>query len=711
MTAGPRDDTMTRTPPDPGSTRGGGAEGEGVSGRTERIAFAASAMTMLLVVATAVLYGQRDAIGSDPVSNVLALLAVACYAVIGGLIASRLPRNACGWLLLVIGLGLVVTMGAEALFTLALQDGRTVLASWALWLNSWILVAMVWPGILVYLLVFPTGLPPSRRWRPFVIGVIALSIAGALVQMVRPWPEERVANPVTLSSVSSVVDPLFAAISLAIFAAVVISVVSVVLRFRRAPSDERRQLRWLVVVAVLSASLLVVAIAAGVLGLHRVGDPLGAAFILCLVVGLPVSAAVALLKHHLYGIEVVANRSIVYAAMAAAITVIYAVVVAGAGAVVGNGDRPNVFAAVAATALAAVAFQPFRRRAQRLADRLIYGDRVAPYELVATFTERLDDAPLDEILPRMAALVAEGTGAERVRVWLRNGSELRAVAASPSGEALPSPMRLDDGELPSVNDHAFPVRHGGDLLGAITVGMPPQEPMTTSTERLLADLSVQAGLVLRNVGLVQELQLSRQRLVTSQDQERRRLERDLHDGAQQRLLSLSMELRVARARAVGSGDTELTSRLEAAEQELARSLAELRDLARGIHPAILTQNGVGAALRSLAERSAVPVEVRCVPEGRYAPEVEATVYFLVSEALANVAKHARASHAWVAVEDGDGRLAIDVRDDGVGGAAMNGGSGLRGLTDRVEAVGGRIVVRSEPGAGSIVHAEIPCVSR
>jgi signal transduction histidine kinase len=686
-------------------------EGGSVLGRTRQISFAITALALVLVVATALLYLQDGVIGSDSVSNVLALVAVACYAVIGGLIAWRLPRNACGWLLLLIGFGLVLTICAEAVFKVALRDGHTVFASWALWVNSWFLVATVWPGIVLYLLVFPTGLPSSRRWRPFVVGLIVLSAAGVVARMVQPWEGERVPNPVAAARMTSVADALFTAVVIAFLASAALSVVSVVRRFRRAPSDERRQLRWLVVVAVLSASLLVVAISAGALGLDPIGDPFGVVFLLTLIVGLPVSAAIALLKHHLYGIEVVANRSIVYASLAAAITALYAIVVGSVGAAAGHGDRSNVYGAVAATVVAAVVFQPARRRAQRLADRLIYGDRASPYELVATFSERLDAASLQEVLPRMTALIAEGTGAQRVRIWLRNGTELRAVWIWPSNGGSPSPMRLDDGELPSFDDPAFAVRHGGDLLGAITVGMPPQEPMTAATERLLVDLSAQAGLVLRNVALVEELQRSRQRLVTSQDEARRRLERDLHDGAQQRLVTLSMDLRMARARAGESGDVELATRLDAADQDLARSLAELRELARGIHPAILTQNGVGAAIRSLSERSAVPVELRSVPESRFPPEVEATAYFIVSEALANVAKHAEASCAWVAVEEQGDRIAIEVRDDGVGGAAMSGGSGLRGLADRVEAVGGRIDVRSEPGVGSTVYAEIPCVSR
>jgi signal transduction histidine kinase len=703
MTGGLEGDSMSRRP-DP--DRGG--EGDaGVRHRAGAIALVSTVPTLLLVVATAALLTVDGAIGGDPVSNVLALVAMSCYAVVGGLIAARLPGNACGWLLLLIGFGLVVSMGAEAASTVALEDGRLELAQWALWVNSWLLVAVVWPGIVLYMLVFPTGAMPSRRWRPVGVAVLGLAGLGAAARMVQTHDADPT-NPLAVADAASIVETVFAVVSLAFAAALILAVVSVVLRFRRASPDDRKALRWLVVVAVLSASLLVVAIGAGALGLHQIGDPFGVAFLLSVVLGLPVSAAIALLGHHLRGIEVVANRSIVYGALAAVVTAIYAVVVGVAGAVVGGGDRPNVFAAVAATALAAVAFQPVRRRAHRLADRIVYGNRTSPYELVATFTERLDDASLTEILPRMANLVAEGTGAQRVGVWLRAGGELHAVAGWPS-TAMQASVRVENGELPGLGaGQAFAVRDREDLLGAISVEMPPQEPMTQATERLLSDLSGQAALVLRNIALVEELQRSRQRLVASQDEERRRLERDLHDGAQQRLVTLSLDLRMARERADARGDVELTTRLATAEQELARSLAELRELARGIHPAILTQTGLGGALRSLAERSAVPAEVRSVPERRFSPEVEATAYFFVSEALANVAKHAQAPSVWVAAEDGGERLTIEVGDDGVGGAAMNRGSGLRGLADRVEAVGGRIDVLSDPGAGTTLRAEIPC---
>jgi signal transduction histidine kinase len=680
-------------------------EGRDVRHRAGGIAFASTAVTLLLVVATAALFTVDGAIGGDPVSNVLALVAVTCYAVVGGLIAARLPGNACGWLLLLIGFGLVVSMGAEAASTIAIGEGRNLLAQWALWVNSWLLVAAVWPGIVLYLLVFPTGALPSRRWRPVGSAVVALAAVGVGARMVQTWEGEPITNPLAVPDAASIVETVFAVVSLAFAAALILAVVSVVLRFRRASPEDRQALRWLVVVAVLSASLLIVAIGAGTLGLHQIGDPFGVAFLLSVVLGLPLSAAIALLGHHVRGIEFLASRSIVYGALAAFVTAIYAVVVGIAGIIVAG---ESVFPAVGATALAAIAFQPARRRAHKLADRIVYGDRASPYDLVATFSERLDEASLPEILPRMANLVAEGTGAQRVGIWLRAGGELHAVAGWPSTGTHP-PVRVEGGELPGLGaGQAFAVRDREDLLGAISVEMPPQEPMTPTTQRLLSDLSGQAALVLRNIALVEELQRSRQRLVASQDEERRRLERDLHDGAQQRLVTLSLDLRMARERADARGDVELTTRLATAEQELARSLAELRELARGIHPAILTQTGLGGALRSLAERSAVPADVRSVPERRFSPEIEATAYFFVSEALANVAKHAEATRVWVAIEDGGERLTIEVGDDGVGGAQMNGGSGLRGLADRVEAVGGRIEVRSDPGTGTTLHAEIPC---
>jgi signal transduction histidine kinase len=217
-------------------------------------------------------------------------------------------------------------------------------------------------------------------------------------------------------------------------------------------------------------------------------------------------------------------------------------------------------------------------------------------------------------------------------------------------------------------------------------------------ERLQAELRAQ----------LDELRASRARIVSAGDEERRRLERDLHDGAQQRLLSLGLALQLARAKLNSEANGSAADLLLEADAELRAALDELRELARGIHPAVLTEQGLGPALRSLAGRSPVPVTIVEVPERRLPQPAEAATYFLVSEALANVAKHAAASRAQVAVVYTHGHVLVDVDDDGVGGADPSRGSGLRGLVDRVHALDGELELESGPGSGTRLHAEIPC---
>jgi signal transduction histidine kinase len=215
-------------------------------------------------------------------------------------------------------------------------------------------------------------------------------------------------------------------------------------------------------------------------------------------------------------------------------------------------------------------------------------------------------------------------------------------------------------------------------------------------ERLHAELRSQ----------LEELRESRARIVRAGDDERRRLERDLHDGAQQRLLGIGMALQLLHTT---QGDDQAQRLVDEIETELQAALHELRELARGIHPAVLTDLGLAAAVQTLAERSSVPVDVR-VPDKPLPRAVETAVYFIVAEALANVAKHARASKASVEVQRENGIVRIEVSDDGVGGAGFDGGSGLRGLVDRAGAFDGRVTVESPAGAGTRLRVELPCAS-
>jgi signal transduction histidine kinase len=196
-------------------------------------------------------------------------------------------------------------------------------------------------------------------------------------------------------------------------------------------------------------------------------------------------------------------------------------------------------------------------------------------------------------------------------------------------------------------------------------------------------------------------------VVAAADEERRRLERDLHDGAQQRLVSLSLLLAIAEEEVASGDGAEGMRMLGQARAEAQAALVELRDLARGIHPAILTNAGLGPAVRSLVNRSRIPVRLDAMTDRRFPPGVEATAYFAIAEALTNAAKHARGSRATVSLEAKDGHLVVDVRDDGVGGADSS-GSGLRGLGDRIAAAGGVMEVESPPQGGTHLHLELPC---
>jgi signal transduction histidine kinase len=353
-----------------------------------------------------------------------------------------------------------------------------------------------------------------------------------------------------------------------------------------------------------------------------------------------------------------------------------------------------------------------------LANRLVYGKRATPYEVLSVFAERMGDTfATEDVLPRLARAIADGTGATRAEVWLRVGDRLRLAASSPATGEEAVWLPLDDREVVEIAgaDRVVEVRHQGELLGALTLSKPANDPVTLAEEKLLTDLASQAGLVLRNVRLTAELRArledlrsSRQRLVAAQDDERRKLERNLHDGAQQQLVALAVKVRLA-STLVGTQQGKALAMLSDVQQELGDALETLRDLARGIYPPLLADKGLGAALETQARKAAVPVTVEPNGIGRYSQEIEAAVYFCTLEALNNVAKYAEASSVQVGLADAGGELQFRVVDDGSGfdTSVTDYGTGLQGMADRLDAVGGSLEVRSEAGRGTIVIGRVP----
>jgi signal transduction histidine kinase len=429
------------------------------------------------------------------------------------------------------------------------------------------------------------------------------------------------------------------------------------------------------------------------------------------VLGTPIACGIAILKYRLFDLDVVVRKTVVFGLLAAFITALYALVVGGIGAIVGA--KSSTVLSFAAAALMAVAFQPARDRARRLADRLAYGKRATPYEVLAEFSERMSESyATEDVLPRMAEILRAGTGASSAGVWLRVGDTLRPEAAAGDPSAREASTIVRDALPDLVGEHAVEVRHHGELLGALSVRMPPSDPMDPAKDKLVRDLAAQAGLVLRNVRLIEELRASRQRLVAAQDEERRKIERNLHDGAQQQLVALSVKLRLTEQLAERD-PAKAKDMLAGLQSDTSEALENLRDLARGIYPPLLADKGLAAALEAQARKSAVPTTVESTDVDRYAPEVEATIYFCTLEALQNVAKYAAATRAQIRLGRKDGHVTFEVEDDGEGFDAQSTGygTGLRGMADRLDAIGGSLDVRSAPGRGTTILGRVPITTR
>jgi signal transduction histidine kinase len=448
-----------------------------------------------------------------------------------------------------------------------------------------------------------------------------------------------------------------------------------------------------------------------------------AGFLLSFFVGIPAAIAVAIFRYRLYDVDLVIRKTVVFGVLAAFITAVYVAVVVGLGSIFTN----TLVLRIAATALVAVAFQPVRDRANRLANRLVYGDRASPYEVLARFGERVGETyASDDVLPRIARVIAEGTAAARSDVWLRLGDRLTLAASWPVSEPQAS-FAIEGDDLPPIDaDRVAPVRHQGELLGAIAVTKPASEPLAAGEAELLDRLAEQAGLVLANARLTADLEArlmqiarqaadlrsSRQRIVAAQDEERRRLERNIHDGAQQHLVALAVKLRLAKT-ALQKDPEQGRRMLGEIRGEVDAALDTLRSLALGIYPPLLEERGIAAALAAQYLRGSLPVRMEADGIGRYPIELEAAVYFCTLEALQNAAKYARATSITIAFREQGGALEFSVTDDGVGfDPGSNGtGTGIQGIRDRISVFGGDAEIESSPGHGTTVRGRVPVLER
>ena len=623
------------------------------------------------------------------------------FLVAGLLIATRVPSNPIGWVLVASGLVTAVQEFGQQYAQYGLVDspGSVGGADLAAWSTEWVWIPYMAAVALLIPMLYPTGRLPSPRWRvPLLLGLVAAGI-GTVGFALAPGDLDGfpgVSNPVGLDSMPWI-ETLGNTAMFVFVGCVLAAIVSMAVRYRRSEGDERQQLKWLLLAISLLASSFIVGVPYWTLGGTGRGLDFVENVLVAALVAIPVAIGVAILKYRLYDIDVVIKKTVVYAILAGLIFVVgVGLVRLVTGVLVGGrgGD-----ALLLAGILIGLLVWPLRRVALRIADRLVFGRRATPYQVLSEFSGRVAETyAADDVLERMAQILGEALGADAATVWLRVGDRFRPEASWPAGEPIEG----------SVPPSAVEVRHQGDVLGALSVRMPANDPMNPSRDRLIRDLAGQAGLVLRNAALIEDLRASRQRLVAAQDQERRRIERNIHDGAQQQLVALAVKLKLADS-LVGKDEQRAHAMLAELQEETNQALEDLRDLARGIYPPLLADKGLGAALESQARKSATPVSVEVDGIGRYRQEAEAAVYFSCLEALQNVAKYADATRTTIRLAQTDGVLTFEVEDDGRGfdPEAVERGTGLQGIADRLAALGGEVEIRSAPGDGTTLAGRVP----
>jgi signal transduction histidine kinase len=659
-----------------------------------------------MVVGSVLSFTRGSAQGS--VFDLIFVLMGLVFGVVGALVAARRPDNPIGWIFIAVAVGLGLLGTVEDLLA-GPGGGTSTRERLSAWLEGWTWVPLVFVPTTFPLLLFPDGHPPSQRWR-WLVWAAAIGIIGFAFSMAfdpdnyREWARAHgEPNPLGIAPPGWLAGAVGLA-TLLLVASVIGAGASVVVRFRRSEGIERQQLTWLAYAGVIAATSVGGSfIVGGILdtfGLRSTTvDNVSYAVIILAVLSIPVTMGIAILRYRLYEIDVVIKKTIVFAILVALIMVVALVLLLASSSLV-TPLAPDETQAVGITGVViGLLVWPLRRLAGRIADRLVFGGRASPYEVLSEFAGRVGGTyAADDVLQRMAQILGSALGAEHSTVWLLIDDRPRPVASWPAGgehDAEPmAPM--------------FEVRHQGEVLGMLTVRLPANDPMNASKEKLARDLAAQAGPVLRNVVLVEELRESRRRIVAAQDERARKLERNIHDGAQQQLVALAVRAKLAQT-LVAKDPTKAEALLGELQSGITESLENLRDLARGIYPPLLADRGLAAALEAQARKSSVPVQVNPDGIGRYPQEVEAAVYFSVLEALQNVAKYASADRATVSLADSNGDLTFEIVDDGVGfdPAVAGRGTGLQGIADRLAAIGGSLEVRSAPGDGTTVAGRLP----
>ncbi|GAA0948024.1 hypothetical protein GCM10009554_45240 [Kribbella koreensis] len=639
--------------------------------------------------------------GEHTARNFIALGAVSmAIAVLGLLINRKAPDNLVGLLLTWVGTIAMFLAARDVYYAIVAAAGvpgavpptSGVVADGAVLPFDSRVVALLdesgwWLFVAVALLLlhFPDGLLSGRRWRTVAVSLVVLGFAqqgfGAVATIPFPAPLQDLPRPfgrppLAIRALSEVVFALMLALFIA-------AAISLFVRFRRSTGRVRAQLKWLSLAGLAVVTYPFVCLTEIVL----TGDTasVSTVFGIATLIALPASVAVAMLRHDLYDVDRVVADTVTYAIVMVVLLGTYAVTALTLGLFLGKGSAT---AAAIATAACALVLAPLRARLQRFVDRRLYPPRRAALLAIEDLQRRIhtDQAQPEELEKSLQTALRDPT--------LRVG--LLVPGASGFIDAKGRPVGVSGG---------VPVMLGGVQIGLLEgeTGPAVLRAVATSAASLVEVSRLRAELA----GALREVEASRTRLVQAGDQERRRLERDLHDGAQQRLVSLGMAMRLAQ-RHLDDGTVDVNGLLDQGVAELATAIAELRQIAHGLRPTSL-DDGLHAALAAITQTLPIPVQLHIGP-GELPDDLATTAYFVAAEAVANAAKYSRATSIAVRVAQSAGDVRIRVEDDGCGGAIPRPGSGLSGLVDRVAAVGGSLSMNSPAGRGTTIEAVLPCGS-
>jgi signal transduction histidine kinase len=635
----------------------------------------------------------------------------ATFSIVGAVVASRHPHNLLGWLFGAVGLlsGMnLLAMGYSMLGQSGAITGSLPGLALAQWLDIWVWIPTLVLPITFLLLLFPNGRLLSPRWRP-IAWAATLGLVGAVLGLAfHPGlPEEfgpGEANPFALTGAADALDVLtFAGVGF-LALGVVGSVLSLFVRFRRSSGTERKQLRW---IAYAGAMVVVGFVVSGMLYTFWPEDPrveeLAIIITDATLVGIVIAAGIAILRHGLYDIDFIINRSLVYGALTLSTMGIYVFIVGYLASQFQARDRSAI--AFLTTGLVAVLFQPLRDRLQRGVNRLMYGERDDPYVVLSRLGKRLESTLSPEAtLPTVAETVAQALKLPYVAIALKRDGELETAASY--GLPVDDPIRL-------------PLIYQSEDIGQILIASrSPDESFTTAEGRLLEDIAQQAGVAAHTIRLTDDLrqlaadlQRSRERLVTAREEERRRLRRDLHDGLGPQLASLTLKLDTVRNHLTHDPIAADALLIELKAQTQA-AIADIRRLVYNLRPPALDEFGLIGALRehaaSYSKGNGLEVFVEA-PEAlpTLPAAVEAAAYRIALEALTNVIRHAHAQECLVRLTL-DGELQLEITDDGVGLAeAYRAGVGLTSMSERAAELGGRCALDARPMGGTRVLAHLP----